>query len=272
MKEDKIRIDPCSENWDAMTPTEQGRNCSKCVKTVHDVCNTTEENIWKKYAENDGNMCIRIQADRVTNPTPQLPWYIRLRYTAAAAILTLLLSIQHKLSLAQSDNVDKKVDDYVKTIDSMKITGVVLDSLLEESKIAFATVILFKNDKKIGGAFTNSEGRFELTASEAVSDTDSIRLEVSQVGFSTFSKKITALKDSLDCEIYCKEEHICLKEVTIAVDRRSLKEDTRVIMGAMPFGRRMTGVMISNGSRKILDDYDTKTFYSDEIERFNLGR
>ncbi len=269
----KIQIvEPCHENWNTMTTNEQGRHCQKCVKTVYDVCNTSDEEIWNKYEENNGSMCIRIQTDRVDSPAPTKPWYIRMRYAAAAAILTLMLSVQEKLAIAQTETTDNTVDENVRTIENMKITGVVLDSLSDENKVAFATVILFKNNRKIGGAFTNVEGRFELTATEEVKESDSISIEISQIGFTTFTKDIATLKDSIDCEIYCKEEHVCLKEVVIAIDRAK-RERVDIILGAMPGGTgRMTGVMRSNGRRKILDDYDTKTFYSDEIERFNLGR
>ncbi|MGK0369437.1 MAG: hypothetical protein ACJAYZ_001305, partial [Bacteroidia bacterium] len=72
-----------------------------------------------------------------------------MRYAAAAAILTLMLSVQEKLAIAQTETTDPKIDDNVKTIENMKVTGVVLDSLSDENKVAFATVILFKNNRKI---------------------------------------------------------------------------------------------------------------------------
>lgn len=36
---------PCHENWDAMTPNEQGAFCGKCVKTVVDFSNKSIEEI-----------------------------------------------------------------------------------------------------------------------------------------------------------------------------------------------------------------------------------
>lgn len=270
MRKNKIPIDPCSENWDTMTPTEQGKHCFKCDKIVHDVSNKSEKEIWKEHKANQGNMCIRIQADRVST---YRPWHLRIRHAAAAATLTLLLSIQQKIVLAQTDTASNKEDDNTIRIENMKITGVVLDSLSDENKVAFATIILFKNNKKIGGAFTNTEGRFELTATEEVTEQDKIHLELSQVGQTTFTKNINTLKDSIDCEIYCKEEHVCLKQVVIAMERKNLRGEVTIAVGKLPGGNgSMTGVLKSRGSRKILDDYDTKTFHHDEIERYNLGR
>ena len=93
----------------------------------------------------------------------------------------------------------------------MKATTVFIDSLSDDNNVAFATVILFKNNRNTSGAFINVEGKFELTAAEEVSESDSISIEISELSFTTFTKEITTIKDSINCEIYCKEEHVFLK-------------------------------------------------------------
>lgn len=50
---------PCSENWNEMTPTEQGAFCSKCTKEVLDLTATKSSKIRAKIAAN-ANPCIRI--------------------------------------------------------------------------------------------------------------------------------------------------------------------------------------------------------------------
>jgi hypothetical protein len=37
IKKPIIIPEPCHQNWDAMTPNEQGRHCTSCVNTVVDV-------------------------------------------------------------------------------------------------------------------------------------------------------------------------------------------------------------------------------------------
>ena len=51
---------PCIQDWDKMTPTEQGRYCSSCNKTVVDFSNYTDKELanyfklsipwnWREY-------------------------------------------------------------------------------------------------------------------------------------------------------------------------------------------------------------------------------
>ena len=258
----RIKIEePCHENWNAMSPNEQGRHCQKCVKTVHEADALSDEEIWEKYSENEGSLCIRIPAHRVELEQTR---YSKMKFTIAAALFTLLLSIKNKLVNAQSTDTEMKVDRNFKTIEKIKITGIVLDSLSDEQAVAFATVILFKNEQRIGGAFTDVNGRFTLVADDPVDESDSVYIEVSHLTYATVSKVIDVFRDSIDCEVYCKEEFICLKSAVIAVDRKT------IIQGNMRMGvlqSTTTGIR-----RRWFRTTNTKTYYSDEIEKMNLGR
>ena len=57
---------PCHENWDAMTPTEQGRHCQSCCKTVVDFTMMTDREVidyMSFYAT--GNTCGRLNDDQL---------------------------------------------------------------------------------------------------------------------------------------------------------------------------------------------------------------
>ena len=49
--------EPCQEDWQNMTPTEQGRYCDVCAKCVVDLRGKSQQEIHKLYVENDGNLC-----------------------------------------------------------------------------------------------------------------------------------------------------------------------------------------------------------------------
>lgn len=59
---------PCHENWDLMTPNEQGAFCGKCVKTVIDFSNKSIEEI-KDYFNGKQNekVCGRFETTQLTS-------------------------------------------------------------------------------------------------------------------------------------------------------------------------------------------------------------
>jgi len=57
---------PCHENWDAMTPNEQGAFCHKCVKTVVDFSNKTIEEIKDFFiGKQNERVCGRFQESQL---------------------------------------------------------------------------------------------------------------------------------------------------------------------------------------------------------------
>jgi len=65
----KISIpQPCHENWQQMTPNEQGRFCASCQKTVVDFTDWTDKAIFDFFTLQKGKTCGRFnrtQIDRV---------------------------------------------------------------------------------------------------------------------------------------------------------------------------------------------------------------
>ncbi len=61
--------DACSSDWQKMTKSSSGggcdRFCSKCEKTVHDFSDRTFEEFKELYDATNGEVCIKIQRERV---------------------------------------------------------------------------------------------------------------------------------------------------------------------------------------------------------------
>lgn len=55
---------PCSENWNEMTPTQQGAFCSKCTKEVLD-CTTLKPSEIKQTLAEVKSPCIRITTEKI---------------------------------------------------------------------------------------------------------------------------------------------------------------------------------------------------------------
>lgn len=59
---------PCHENWDAMTPNEQGAFCGKCVKTVVDFSNKSIEEIKTFFiGKQNEKVCGRFEKAQLTS-------------------------------------------------------------------------------------------------------------------------------------------------------------------------------------------------------------
>lgn len=65
---------PCYEDWDAMTPGNQGRHCSVCAKTVVDFTSMSNEEVQAYFINRKtGSTCGRFRGDQLASVTISLP-------------------------------------------------------------------------------------------------------------------------------------------------------------------------------------------------------
>jgi hypothetical protein len=268
MKANPIIIpEPCHQNWDAMTPNEQGRHCNACAKTVVDATNLTDEEIWKKHEQNNNSLCLHIPSERVTT-LPKTRFH-QLKVAAVAALIGFWLTVKQAV-FAQTDstinNKNKVPSDSNQVIQKMIINGIVSDSIDRLNVLAYCNISVLQNNQVIGGGISNYEGKFSIAITGNFDTKEKLTLRCTSVGFKNAQTAFMP-KDSINCDIYMNESHFCLNEAVITVRRNSY------IVGRLPITQ---GIMINykdgKTRKKILDQYDTKTYYSDEIERYNLGR
>lgn len=253
-----------------MTSVEQGRHCQKCVKTVHDVTNWSDEKIEQTYYQNNQSMCIRIPEERLSQPKRKT-W----KYYLTAALATFILIIKKNFSVAQqvvSDTTSvQPVKDTTQKINKIRITGTVIDTLNKEEPLAFANVFVKHKSNIIGGTVTNIEGQFVLDITKELEASDTLELTVEYLGYTPVTRSFT-VEEKMNLEVIMSEGHICLKEKVIMLDRK------RVLMGAPIISRTMMGVITytHNGKRgihnSILTNYDTQTINEEDLQRYNLGR
>jgi CarboxypepD_reg-like domain/Secretion system C-terminal sorting domain len=86
--------EPCHENWDAMTPVEQGKFCGSCQKQVVDFTDMSDRQIaefFKKPAT--GSVCGRFMNDQLERdieiPKKRIPW---VKYFFSIALPAFFLS------------------------------------------------------------------------------------------------------------------------------------------------------------------------------------
>ena len=125
---------PCHENWEAMTPEEQGRFCGVCSKTVFDFTKATDKEIIE-HLNTDATACGRFVSSQL-NRDLILPKEKSSYWIIASATLFSFLGIgsQTTYSQVKQDTIqtDKKNlnQGSIKTVKNpITITGIVSDDL-----------------------------------------------------------------------------------------------------------------------------------------------
>ncbi len=100
--------EPCHEDWNIMTPNEQGRFCGSCAKTVVDFSGMTNTQILNYFNSNTGNTCGRFYEDQlnapIAIPRKEIPW---LKYFFTITLPAFLFSAKAN---AQKNTVVAKVE------------------------------------------------------------------------------------------------------------------------------------------------------------------
>jgi hypothetical protein len=87
---------PCHENWDQMSPAEQGRFCGACQKTVIDFTNRSDRELAAFFKKPMGSVCGRFHQDQLNReiavPKKQIPWLRYFFHIAWPAFILMLKS------------------------------------------------------------------------------------------------------------------------------------------------------------------------------------
>lgn len=156
---------PCHENWEAMTPEEQGRFCSVCAKTVIDFTKASDKEIIE-HLKKDATTCGRfissqLNRDLITPKEKSSYWII-----ATATLFSFLgIGSQTAYSQVKQDTIqtDKKNlnQDAVKTEKKpFTITGIVSDDL---GPMYGANIVI--KESTIGTS-TDFDGKYSIKVNE----------------------------------------------------------------------------------------------------------
>lgn len=187
--------EPCHENWDAMTPAEQGRFCSKCQKCVTDFTGWTDSEIYNYISKNSGQrICGRLHSTQLNRPiqVPAQPHSRHYQYFLALGLTLLTANIPISDLKAQTPYTYTTSFDALReepiTIDSIPIYGQVLDE--NKEPIIGAVVRLMGDGISIQSCLTDTNGYFNLMVSAETKNNTS-ELAVSYVGYKELIHKLT---------------------------------------------------------------------------------
>jgi hypothetical protein len=118
----KITIpEPCNENWDKMTPKENGRFCMSCSKTVVDFTSMLPEEVQHFFIQNKNEkICGRFRKSQLDTITIQIPSRVLYEQTHyyKMFLLALFITMGTTLFSCSDKNGDKQKIDKVEVVEN----------------------------------------------------------------------------------------------------------------------------------------------------------
>ncbi|MDP5199312.1 hypothetical protein [Flavobacterium sp. DG2-3] len=123
----KITIpEPCQENWDKMTPKDNGRFCMSCSKTVIDFTSMFPEEIQHYFIQNQNEkICGRFKQSQLDSITIQIPnrvLYSQTNYSKMF-LLALFVAMGTTLFSCADKNGNKNKIDKIEIVEDEKQDG-----------------------------------------------------------------------------------------------------------------------------------------------------
>lgn len=185
---------PCQEDWDKMTPTEQGAFCNVCSKCVVDFTRFSDSELLAYFSNPPKNICGRFDVKKlniVTSSTPKthsplakrLFWGLAMVAGIGTTLKAQSTTTNNKPSTEQEPfyNNGAILQSSQTTSDTTGvITGVVLDSTTNEPLFA---VSVFIEGTSIG-ASTDFDGKFKLVLPKEYLNKP-LTIEVHYIGYTT---------------------------------------------------------------------------------------
>lgn len=175
--------EPCHENWNKMTPQEQGRHCDVCSKVVVDFTQKSPSEI-DNILDGQENVCGHFRVGQLNREAQmkvfKQPRNIFNRNIKYLALTVLGFFIIHKKTEAQTKGRVKisgglkPVDHQLYTNTATKLTGTVLTP---EHKPAGGAVITFSvNGKELGRTVSRANGTYDFSFSNG--DIPGMRVDI----------------------------------------------------------------------------------------------
>ena len=189
---------PCHENWNKMSPVEQGRFCGSCQKAVVDFTGMSDSQLVSFFKKpSTGSVCGRFENDQLGRnlfvPGKRMPW---LKYFLQLLIPTFLFASKAKSQgeprivgdtvLVENKKCVKDKDGNLKEDKTglNKIKGRVINE--QGEGITFASIIIKGTHK---GVMADEKGNYEID----ISSTPGPIIQFSAVGY----RNMEILSDSI---------------------------------------------------------------------------
>ena len=182
--------EPCHEDWNKMTPKDQGRHCAACNKTVVDFTKQSDEQIIKSL-ESNGNLCGRFKTQQIDREIVLARKDKNNYLSLAASGMLAFLAFGNQEVYAQGAPKTVKTDTIVRPMLKGKIANSIFNKRIISGIVTYESdslplpgaSIIVKGTSR--GMQTDFDGKFSLEIK------DNEVLEISYFGFETKQLTIT---------------------------------------------------------------------------------
>lgn len=156
---------PCHEDWEQMSPCEQGRFCSSCQKTVIDFSTWGDRALYEFFSKNTAHICGNITNTQLSRkiPVPYQP-KSRLYRIAIACGLTLMFTQVPEAHSMVTQSIEMMESEGEVQPEEGKKNGTIQGRATDENDepVVGAIVEVSTSGIKKGGAMTDIDGNYEI--------------------------------------------------------------------------------------------------------------
>lgn len=195
---------PCSENWEAMNPSEKGRMCDVCNKQVFDFTNSTLKDIEEQFLVNNKNLCGRISSKLLTEQYVQQQYKKEYKSKLKLFLIATIICFGANLFTLEkaSASIFLKIKNKILTVSDTNqiiVKGKVRD-LDSKELLPFVNVIMMENDSVIANTMTDIDGNFTIKLNMPTAN--NLSLKIVYVGFKTLLiKNFKPTKQQIDISL-----------------------------------------------------------------------
>jgi len=225
-----LKIDkPCNENWNEMTPVEQGRHCRVCAKKVVDFSENSHDEIITFLSAAEGQTCGRFKENQIAvyghkKSSKNIPIY-----KSIAASFLAIIGFGTSTSVAQEREIYLKGDvaiqpneEVVKNQFGVTIKGTVLSHNKPVNK---AKISLFTNGKLILSVLSNDRGEYTLVIDKETLINNRFTVKVFASGLSTKTiEDLKATKEEITLNIAMEVEHMIMGKIHVEPEKEVYKK------------------------------------------------
>ena len=185
----------CQQNWSEMTPTDRGRVCGKCKKTIIDFRGMTDQEVAHIHVFEDRQVCGVYRPDQLAMPTKiihpaEASSWKSIVVGMAGLLSGVQISAQNESTVIATEQleidpehkpetiIEEKNEQSVAKQDSIIISGVVKS--FQGNPIQFGVVVVKGTEK---GTTTSMEGFYSLDITDQITETGMVTLEYRYLGY-----------------------------------------------------------------------------------------